>query len=416
MNSLEHVPEALAELADMTVTIDTVSRERFRLHHPGHDPETDRISSVLTLTGKGEMERAENVCYGQWAHNPDHPNPFAELAGTTAKVGVLQKQISAMTTRQIFPGFPGELPEKHRAASYTLFVKGAAEAGIVALALAQNGKSMADLLGITPRPPRFVISQRIDGSTGPVDARLRQCKEATLKLDVQEEWGPEVVKDLARYGILRARQTRKKVEQSQVVETVDWKGFYRGTEVDMPTRMDLYELVAQYLRGIIHEDPDLNKPDVAEFVQSMKLITALDAPIDGLDAIINKTYLTEKTKQTNPWLAQEYQPDFVNIKPARVGGIKPALELAKGCQDLGIEAYMGASYELDVGRPFIEGFAVLINPDAPNDVAPIVFHEEHPSGLVMPRSNRLIGTLSPTGLEWHGDPGNIANPELIYRI
>ena len=71
----------------------------------------------------------------------------------------------------------------------------------------------------------------------------------------------------------------------------------------------------------------------------------------------------------------ERRPAAINVKPARVGGIRPVLELYETCARAGIAVYGGGQHELGPGRRQIQLLAALFHPAAPNDVAPAGYNE-----------------------------------------
>ena len=89
---------------------------------------------------------------------------------------------------------------------------------------------------------------------------------------------------------------------------------------------------------------------------------------------------------------------MVNVKPSRLGGLRPLLAAYDYCDERGIGAYGGGQFELGVGRGQIQYLASLFHPDTPNDVAPSGFNEtEPPPGL--PQSP-LAPAPSATGFRW----------------
>ena len=61
----------------------------------------------------------------------------------------------------------------------------------------------------------------------------------------------------------------------------------------------------------------------------------------------------------------------INVKPSRIGGLRPLLEIYEWCDANGVAMYGGGMGELGIGRGQIELLAALFHPDAPNDVAPV---------------------------------------------
>jgi len=101
-----------------------------------------------------------------------------------------------------------------------------------------------------------------------------------------------------------------------------------------------------------------------------------------------------------------FVPRMVNIKPSRLGGLRPLLAAYEHCEANGIGMYGGGQFELGVGRGQIQYLASLFHPDGPNDTAPGGYNDvQPPGGLPEPP---LPVACSATGFRW--DSGN-ARPE-----
>lgn len=78
--------------------------------------------------------------------------------------------------------------------------------------------------------------------------------------------------------------------------------------------------------------------------------------------------------------AADVRPAAVNVKPARIGGVRALLEVYEACAARGILVYGGGQHELGPGRRQIQLLAALLHPDAPNDVAPAGYNDAEPAG------------------------------------
>jgi hypothetical protein len=76
--------------------------------------------------------------------------------------------------------------------------------------------------------------------------------------------------------------------------------------------------------------------------------------------------------------ALPFQPRMVNIKPSRLGGLRPLLAAYAFCEERGIGMYGGGQFELGVGRGHIQYLASIFHADAPNDVAPGGYNDPVP--------------------------------------
>ena len=68
----------------------------------------------------------------------------------------------------------------------------------------------------------------------------------------------------------------------------------------------------------------------------------------------------------------------INVKPTRIGGLRPLLEIYEHCAEHGVAMYGGGMGELGPARMQIQLLASLFHPDAPNDVAPPAFNLPEP--------------------------------------
>ena len=61
---------------------------------------------------------------------------------------------------------------------------------------------------------------------------------------------------------------------------------------------------------------------------------------------------------------------FINIKPARVGGLQNTLDINKICQQAGIGCWIGGMMESDVGKAICAEAAGIANMVYPHDITP----------------------------------------------
>jgi hypothetical protein len=89
---------------------------------------------------------------------------------------------------------------------------------------------------------------------------------------------------------------------------------------------------------------------------------------------------------------------MVNVKPSRLGGLRPLLAAYEYCEANDIMMYGGGQFELGVGRGQIQYLAAIFHPDGPNDVAPGGYNfVQPPEGLP---ASPLPVLASATGFRW----------------
>jgi len=272
--------------------------------------------TVVVLHGRGEEGRGEEVDY----------DPRAQ---------------------QVFQADDGKLPfpGEHTLESFSLLQSGqteyrrwAFESAALDLALRQAGMTLGEALDRSPKPLRFVVSTR----TANVPGWLELYPELHFKLDPDRNWTDDVIATLAN------------------VETVDFKGIYRGA-FGSPPDAELYARVADAFPDAWIEDPALTSETVAALERHRTRIT--------WDAAIHEWSDVE---------ALPFMPHCLNCKPSRFGSVKRLFDFYDGCEREGIALYGGGQYELGVGRDQIQSLASLFHADAPNDVAPREYNAATP--------------------------------------
>jgi hypothetical protein len=275
--------------------------------------------TVVVLRGGGEEGRGEEVDY----------NP---------------------TIQQEFQARRGELPVagEHTLDSFSLLQSGqteyrrwALESAALDLALRQAGLSLGEAIGRTPKPLRFVVSTRIANVAG----WRAHYPNVRFKLDPDRDWTDELVAQLSAAG---------------VVDTVDFKGIYRG-DFGMPPDCELYTRIAAAFPDAWIEDPALTRETSRTLEPHRDRIT--------WDAGIHEWSDVE---------ALPFMPRCLNSKPSRFGSVKRLFDFYDACEREGIALYGGGQFELGAGRAQIQLLASLFHPDAPNDVAPAGYNATEP--------------------------------------
>ena len=319
-----------------------------------------RRTTIVRVFGAGVEGRGEDVTYDR-----DEQAAFQD-AGPVHDVAGRHTVHSFSTLVGSLDLFPGGAPE---VPGWRLYRQWGFESAALDLALRQAGRSLADVLGRTPAPVRFVVSKRLPKppSVEPLGRLLTLYPGTRFKLDPTSDWTPEIVAELAALD---------------AVETVDLKAAYRGTSVDQPTDPSLYRLVADAFPDAIIEDPDLVDPAAEAVLRPHRDRVSWDAVIHSVADID----------------ALPFPPATLNIKPSRFGSLSALFDTYDYCDASSIRLYGGGQFELGPGRGQIQYLASLFHPDAPNDVAPTGYNEPEP-GPGLPASP-LEPLLDPVGFRW----------------
>jgi hypothetical protein len=348
------------QLADLPLEIDSYELEGLRYEAESFE----RLTTVIHVRGGGEEGVGEDVTYDGVDHVAlRDAGPVHDLSGP-ATVGEFCELAGRL---DLFPAEP--VHELSRG-----FRRWAFESAALDLALRQAGKSLAEALGRDPRPVTFVASMRLttpgseDRSTiEPLRRKLTSYPSLRFKLDPTNDWDDELIAQIADTG---------------AVDSLDLKGRYKGTPVDVETDPELYaKLVVAFPEAWL-EDPDLNGETRPVLEPHFGRVT-WDAPIHAVADIE----------------ALPFKPTMVNIKPSRIGGLQALCDTYDYCGESGIGAYGGGQWELGIGRGQIQHLASLFHPDTPNDTAPGGYNApDPPPGLP---TSPLPPAPSAPGFRWH---------------
>jgi len=318
----------------------------------------ERKSTIIRLGGGGEEGLGEDVTYEPVDHEiAQAAGPVVELAGDWT----MRSFSNALAGLELFT----EPPQRDVSRLYRVW---AYESAALDLALRQAGEPLHAVLGREPQPLTFVVSLRLGEppSLEPVTRRLERYPALRFKLDPTASWDDELIADLVATG---------------AVDSVDFKGLYEGTAVDAPADPALYERVVAAFPDAWIEDPKLT-PEVDALLLAHRGRITWDANIHSIDDIE----------------ALPFAPRMVNLKPSRLGGIKPLFDAYDYTAARSIGAYGGGQFELGVGREQIQYLASIFHPGTPNDTSPTGFHVmDPPPGLA---SSPLPPTPAATGFRW----------------
>jgi hypothetical protein len=292
----------------------------------------ERETTVIRLRGGGEEGTGEDVTYdADLQQAQQRHGPTLELAGAWT-FDAFSRHLDGVDT------FPAGAPERE---VYRNYRRWAFESAALDLALRQAGKSLAGVVGREPQPITFVVSTRMGEppSYAVVENKLARYPDLRFKLDATPDWDDDLIEALVLSGS---------------VDSIDFKGAYKGTVVDVETDPAFYRRIAETFPDAWLEDPDLDGEEAREALRPFQDRITWDAPIHSIDDI----------------LAAPVVPKTVNLKPSRFGTVRALFDAYDFCEERGMGAYGGGQYELGVGRGQIQYLAALFHADAPNDIAP----------------------------------------------
>ncbi|MDO8209259.1 hypothetical protein [Conexibacter sp. CPCC 206217] len=348
-----------ALLADLPLTIESYALEGLQLDVSSG---FTRRSTIVHLHGGGHEGVGEDVVYE--AEDQDAlqaAGAVQPLAGTWT-LGDFCAHVDAL---DLFPVEPrsGETSRLYRRWSF--------HSAALDLALRQIGRPLHELLGRTPQPLTFVVSLSLGRPAEPerVTRLLQRYPTLRFKLDASPDWDDDVIAALRATG---------------AVDSIDYKGKYKGTIVDTPAEPGWYRRVADAFPDVWLEDPDLDADGIDAALAPDRDRITWDAPIHSIADVE----------------ALPFAPKMVNVKPSRFGGLERLCAGYDYCAEHGIRAYGGGQFELGVGRGQAQYLASLFHPETPNDLAPSAYN------LAVPADGLPASPLAPrpsaTGFRWEG--------------
>jgi hypothetical protein len=350
-------------IADLPLEIESCSFEGLEVALG----EFERLTTVITFSGGGHEGVGEDVVYDGVDHVAQQSaGPPEGLTGSFS-FDEFSQRLDGIDL------FPAAEPQRDISVDYRRW---AFESAALDLALRQAGTNLAAILGREPKPLNFVNSMRLAGfeegaksSIGPVLERLAVYPTLRFKLDPFNDWDDELIAALVATG---------------AVDSLDLKGFYKGTPVDVVTDPELYAKLIEAFPDAWLEDPDVTE-ETRPLLDPVAERVTWDAPIHSIADI-----------EAMPWSP----PRTVNVKPSRFGPIRNLFAAYDYCSERGIGAYGGGQTELGQGRGQIQYLASIFHPDTPNDVAPGGYND--PAQATKPGlpSSPLQPSIDELGFRW----------------
>ncbi|WP_136688517.1 enolase-like domain-containing protein [Halorhabdus amylolytica] len=318
-------------IAELPVTIES---HELTLNERETSSGFERVTTTVTLRGEDAVGRGEDVTYD----TEDHRALAASTPLMFAGEYTIDSFSAAVGEMSLFPSGPQRPPSRR-------YRRWAVESAALDLALKQTGRSLAEVLDRSFDPVSYVVSTRLGEppTTDRLDAIREAYPDAAFKLDPTVEWSPALIKSVA---------------ERDVVRILDLKGQYAHADVHQPANRSLYERLFAAFPDAIIEDPAVTE-ETRPLLTDQADRLAWDVPVTDVESL-----------GTVP-----FEPNWINVKPSRIGTIADLCAVVSHCEEHGIGMYGGGQFELDVGRPQIQALASLCYPDAPNDVAPKGFND-----------------------------------------
>jgi L-alanine-DL-glutamate epimerase-like enolase superfamily enzyme len=270
----------------------------------------DRVTTHVRLVGAGAEGLGEDIsAYREDGTMLHETRPRLPLEGEWTLAGFCDH----LATLELWPQ-PPEWDGALNMRNWTF------ESAALDLALRQAGRPLHEVLGLEPKPLRFVNSLGLgeEPSIEPLHRRLARAPSVRFKLDAEATWSPALVEEVAATG---------------AVDTIDFKGQY-GLEVKDPAALTvLYERVLAAFPDAYLEDPH-DLPGIAGLLGDRSERVSYDAPIRSAENI-----------GATPLAAR-----VVNVKPARIGGLQRLFEVYARCARERRAERRGAE-RLQRGRP-----------------------------------------------------------------
>ncbi|MGH2923467.1 MAG: hypothetical protein ACRDKH_05500, partial [Solirubrobacterales bacterium] len=255
-------------IADLPLEIDSYELEGldFKITE-----EMERLTTVVHLKGGGEEGVGEDVVYDALDH--------VALRDAGAALDLAGKHTIA-SFAELLDGvdlFPSP-PEREASVNYRRW---AFESAALDLALRQAGTTLHERLGRRPRPVTFVVSMRLTppgsekaSTIEPVRKRLEVYPTLRFKLDPTNDWSDELIAQLVETG---------------AVDSLDLKGQYKGTPVDVETDPELYRKLIEAFPQAWLEDPDVND-ETRPILEPVADRVTWDAPIHSVADIESREW------------------------------------------------------------------------------------------------------------------------------
>src|SRR3954469_23684576 len=239
-------------IAELPLVVEACEYDRL---HATFAQEFERFTTHVRLIGGGTDGLGEDVSVFREDGTALHETrPHLPLEGTWTLAGFCDH----VATLELWP----EPPEHDLALNFRNW---AFESAALDLALRQAGRALHEVLGLEPRPVRFVNSLGLgeQPSIEPLRRRIARSPGVRFKLDAEPAWSRTLIDEVAAAG---------------AVDTIDFKGRY-GMEVKDPEALGvLYDRVLAAFPDAYLEDPH-DLPEIARRLGDHVERVSYDSPL-----------------------------------------------------------------------------------------------------------------------------------------
>ena len=323
--------------------------------------EFEAADHVIQLSGGGEEGIGEDVTYDALDHIAlQDAGPVLDLAGAHT-LGEFCELLDGLDLFPAEPGARGLAPLPALGLRVGGARPGAAPGGHAA-ARGARPRAAAGQLRLLDAAVARRRRRLLDRAAPP---RLELYPTLRFKLDPTNDWTDELIAELVETG---------------AVDSLDLKGLYKGTPVDVETDPELYaKLIEAFPEPGSRTPTSTRRPGRCS---SRSRPVTWDAPIHSIADI-----------EALPW-----PPKMVNVKPSRFGALRDLFAAYDYCERARDRRLRRRPEGARPGRGQIQYLASLFHPDTPNDVAPSGYNDrEAEPGLP---TSPLEPQLSPTGFRW----------------
>ena len=276
-----------------------------------------------------------------WSEASPLPDPNYSCEYGAGAFQVAKKFLAPLVVGKDF-STARELNDAMRHVKGNPFAKAAVEMAWWTLKADMEGKTLGAVLGAQQSQVEVGDGWGIEDSFDAIIANIGKSFDegyTRVKLKIGPGWDEKMLEAV------------RSVFPNQTIH-VDGNSAYRYSEhADLLKRLDRFHLA-------MIEQPF----QVGDIYFHSKLQSQMDTPI-CLDETITEPWQAEVAAEMNAC-------KYINIKPARVGGLQNSLDINEICRQAGIGCWVGGMMESDIGKAICTELAAIPNMVYSHDITP----------------------------------------------